>query len=56
MKYTTTFIGKDGKVLKEVYGNRAVYIFEGDELYVRARIYASSGEFACTQPHFPKNK
>jgi len=53
-KYTTTFIGEDGKILQEVYGTRAVYQFKGDELYVRARIFASSGEFACTQPVFLK--
>ena len=52
VKYTTTFIGKDGQILKEVFGPEAVYKFRGDELYVRARIYATSGEFACTQPHF----
>ncbi|MFC2159072.1 hypothetical protein ACFLT9_14680, partial [Acidobacteriota bacterium] len=52
VKYTTTFIGKDGQILKEVFGLEAVYKFTGDELYVRARIYATSGEFACTQPHF----
>lgn len=51
-KYTTTFIGEDGKILQQVYGSRAVYQFKGDELYVRARIFASSGEFACTQPVF----
>jgi len=53
-KYTTYFIGKDGKILQEVYGTKAVYKFAGDELYVRARIFASSGEFACTQPIFLK--
>ncbi len=55
-KYTTYFIGKDGTILEEVYGTRAVYSFKGDELYVRARIFASSGEFACTQPFFLKAK
>jgi hypothetical protein len=55
-KYTTNFIGKDGTILQEVYGTRAVYTFKGDELYVRARIFASSGEFACTQPFFLKTK
>jgi len=50
--YTTFFIGKDGKVLKEAYGKTAVYTFKGDELYVRARIFESSGKFACTQPVF----
>jgi hypothetical protein len=55
-KYTTSFIGKDGTILEEVYGTRAVYTFKGDELYVRARIFATSGEFACTQPFFLKAK
>jgi hypothetical protein len=50
--YTTTFIGKDSKVLQKTYGTRAVYTFNGDELYVRARIFESSGRIACTQPVF----
>lgn len=54
MKYTTQFIGKNGHVFKEAFETPAVYTFQGDELYVRARIYASSGEFACTQPIFLK--
>jgi hypothetical protein len=53
-RYTTTFIGKDGRILKEVYGPSAAYTFQGDETYVRARIFASTGAFACTQPHFLK--
>ena len=54
MKYTTQFIGKGGQILTEVFGTPAAYEFQGDELYVRARIFASSGEFACTQPIFLK--
>jgi hypothetical protein len=50
--YTTTFIGEDGKILQETHGTRAVYRFTGEELYVRARIFESSGKFACTQPVF----
>ncbi len=30
-----------GKVLKEVQGTEAVYLFEGDEIYVRARVISS---------------
>jgi hypothetical protein len=56
MKYTTQFIGKNGRILKEAFGTKAVYTFRGDELYVRARIRSSSGEFACTQPVFLKKK
>jgi hypothetical protein len=52
MKYTTQFIGKNGRILKEAFGTTAVYTYQGGELYVRARIFASSGEFACTQPVF----
>lgn len=52
--YTTLFIGKGGKILQGIFGLRAAYTFEGDELYVRARIFASSGAFACTQPIFLK--
>jgi hypothetical protein len=52
LTYTTYFIGKDGKILQETYGNRAEYRFKGDELYVRARVFESSGRFACTQPVF----
>ena len=55
-RYTTRFIGKDGRILKEVFGPSAVYNFQGDEMYVRARIFASSGRFACTQPVFLKNQ
>lgn len=56
MAYTTSFIGKNGEILKEVFGTEAAYEFRGDELYVRARVFASSGEFACIQPVFPKSR
>jgi len=52
--YTTRFIGRNGEILKEVFGIEAAYDFRGDELYVRARVFASSGEFACIQPVFLK--
>ncbi len=53
-KYTVHFIGKDGKLLKEVVTNPAVYAFKGDELYVRAKIMESNGKVAWTQPVFLK--
>ncbi|MFH1945798.1 MAG: CehA/McbA family metallohydrolase [Acidobacteriota bacterium] len=56
MHYTTTFIGENGRILKEDYSLEPSYTLKGDELYVRARIFASSGEFACTQPYFPEKK
>lgn len=54
LNYTTYFIGKDGKVLKEDYSHTPSYKYKGDELYVRARVFCSSGEFAITQPYFLK--
>jgi hypothetical protein len=52
MKYTTLFIGKHGKILKKDFGLKPVYRFKGDELYVRAKVLSSGGEFAVTQPVF----
>ncbi|MFC1726131.1 PHP domain-containing protein [candidate division KSB1 bacterium] len=53
-RYTTQFIGKNGKVLKEMSGRDPVYVFKGGELYIRAKILSSSGNFALTQPVFPR--
>ncbi|HKQ76361.1 MAG TPA: CehA/McbA family metallohydrolase [Blastocatellia bacterium] len=51
-KYSVQFIGRWGKVLKEVTANPAVYAFNGDEFYVRAKVIESNGKFAWTQPFF----
>lgn len=51
-KYTVQFIGRWGKVLKEVTTNSASYTFNGDEFYVRARVLESNGKMAWTQPVF----
>ncbi len=51
-KYTTTFIGSAGKVLKETGGNPAVFELDGPTGYVRARVRDSGGWFAWTQPVF----
>jgi hypothetical protein len=56
MKYTTRFIGKSGKLLKEVFGLNAVYTFQGNEGYVRGKVVNSAGEFAITQPVFLPTK
>jgi hypothetical protein len=56
LKYTTRFIGKNGELLKEEFGLAPAYTFKGNELYVRAKIICSSGDFAITQPVFPKKK
>lgn len=49
-KYRVQFIGRSGKVLKEVSAPDAAYEFRGDELYVRARVIESNGRFAWLQP------
>jgi hypothetical protein len=53
LSFTTRFIGKDGVVLKEENGLTPTYAFTGKELYVRAEVICSSGDFAITQPVFP---
>jgi hypothetical protein len=53
-KYTVQFIGRWGKILKEVTTNPAVYAFKGDEFYVRAKVIESNGKAAWTQPVFLK--
>ncbi len=55
-KYTVQFIGRWGKVLKEVTTNPAVYTFNGDESYVRAKVSESNGKAAWTQPMFLKKQ
>jgi len=54
-QYTIQFIGKEGRVLKQVEGTEARYAFTRDELYVRARVVSSDGEYALTQPYFLNN-
>jgi hypothetical protein len=51
-KYIVQFIGRSGKILKEVTTNPAVYPFSGDESYVRAKVIESNGKAAWTQPVF----
>jgi len=49
-KYTTRFIGKDGRVLAESFANPASYDIKGDEGYVRAVVMESNGKRAWVQP------
>jgi predicted metal-dependent phosphoesterase TrpH len=49
-KFRTLFIGKDGKVFKEAIANPATYEFQGNEMYIRAKIIDSNGNMAWTQP------
>lgn len=51
-KYTTTFIGTNGRVLKVDRSLTPSYRLTGAETYVRARIVDSGGRPAWTQPHF----
>jgi hypothetical protein len=52
LRYRTFFIGKGGELLKRDDSLAPAYAFRGQELYVRARIEASSGAVAWTQPVF----
>ncbi|MBM3933371.1 MAG: hypothetical protein FJ319_03565 [SAR202 cluster bacterium] len=54
--YTTRFTSKHGVVLKESTGLSASYAIRGDEGYVRATVYSSSGQKAWTQPVFTGGK
>jgi hypothetical protein len=51
-KYTTTFIGPNGRVLKVDRSLTPSYRLTGTETYVRAKIVDSAGRPAWTQPHF----
>ena len=52
-RYRVAFIGAGGRVLAETFENPAIYVFRGDERYVRARVLESNGAMAWTQPVFP---
>lgn len=49
-RYRVQFIGKDGKLLREVTEPTASYDIRGDEGYVRARVLESNGRTAWCQP------
>ena len=49
-KYRIQFIGKGGRVLKEVAEPAASYEFRGGEGYVRAKVLESNGQIAWLQP------
>lgn len=51
-RFTTRFIGKEGRVLTTVHGLNPTYAIRGDEGYVRAAIVDSNGMKAWTQPSF----
>lgn len=49
-KYRIQFIGKGGRVLREVAEPSATYTFTGGEGYVRAKVLESNGFVAWCQP------
>lgn len=49
-KYRVQFIGKGGRLLREVADASATYDIRGDEGYVRARVLESNGRLAWCQP------
>lgn len=49
-KYRIQFIGKQGRVLRDVAEPTATYTIAGDEGYVRARVLESNGRVAWIQP------
>lgn len=51
-RHTTTFIGSGGRVLATTGDNPAIYVPDGSEGYVRARVTDSMGYHAWTQPVF----
>jgi hypothetical protein len=54
-KYTTYFIGENGRVLSQANGTPIQYRWRGDEKYVRARVVDSMGAMAWTQPIMVKS-
>jgi hypothetical protein len=49
-KYRIQFVGKGGRILREVAAAAATYEIKGDEGYVRARVLESNGRMAWAQP------
>jgi hypothetical protein len=49
-KYRIQFIGKNGRILREISEPTATYEMSGDEGYVRARVLESNGRLAWSQP------
>ena len=49
-KYRVQFIGRHGRLLREVAAPHATYEFTGEEGYVRARVLESNGRMAWVQP------
>jgi hypothetical protein len=55
-KYTTFFIGANGRVLQTSITPESVYRRSGREKYVRVKVVDSNGHIAWTQPVFPTRR
>ena len=53
-KYTTLFIGAEGRILQRSFTAESVYRRTGKEKYVRVKVIDSNGYMAWTQPVFSK--
>jgi len=49
--YTTTFFGTQG-ILAEIHGSKPRYQIQGNEQWIRARCFCTSGRYLWTQPIF----
>jgi len=54
--YRIQFIGEGGRVLQETVGPFAMYVFGGEEAYVRAKVIDSNGKSAWLQPNFVRSR
>lgn len=54
--YRIQFIGEGGRVLQETIGPFAMYVFGGEEAYVRAKVIDSNGKAAWLQPNFVRSR
>jgi hypothetical protein len=54
IRFTTEFIGADGKLLSRTFDNPAEYRLKPGEAYVRARVSDSNGWRAWVQPVFAR--
>lgn len=51
-RYTTRFIGQNGRVLKTDLSSEPRYFFSGEETYIRVKVIDSNGLLLLTQPYF----
>jgi hypothetical protein len=54
IRFTTEFLGANGKLLSRTFDNPAEYVLKPGEAYVRARVTDSNGNRAWVQPVFAR--